>query len=592
MSAWRSLKEDFGFVPMWRALAGYRVRTSLGRGGTVAQIVRDAVRRRPDRILLSFESETLSCCAFQSEVNAFAWVFRQAGVGREPVALVMEDSRVFLVATVAAARVGAVAAWIDSRLSGGELSHALRLSGARHVFTDAACLPRVVAPPESASLTVWGRGDPAELPPHVEPLDAACAAAPRSEPATPDARPEDPFLLLCGTGAALSRGRSTLVRQGDFVQTGVALGAVLELGPESVLYAPLPLTHEAGAFLGFAAAFVSGATLASRRRFCPESFVADVRRLRASHFVYSGSMCRALLQLPPSLDDRDHRSLTAVGTGLRSHAWERFRERFGVGRIVEVYGSAENRIGLINVTGRVGSVGRPPPPLRRRLCLARCEFASGTLVRDEHGRAVPCPTGEVGELLLRSAVPSSSGASVPRRGASSGVAHDVARPGDAYVRTGDLFRRDADGYYEFVGRLADAFVVDGTPIFPELVAGALSHASGVSEAVVYRVRAPDGGRALPMAALALESGGRFDAAGFYGQMELREAERPAYVRITVGANAGGTLDRRTAELQRWGLDARTVGEPVYVRDDAQRTYVMLNDAGQDASAFEVGSRTS
>ena len=35
--------------------------------------------------------------------------------------------------------------------------------------------------------------------------------------------------------------------------------------------------------------------------------------------------------------------------------------------------------------------------------------------------------------------------------------HDVFRAGDAWFRTGDLMRQDADGYFYFVDRIGDTF---------------------------------------------------------------------------------------------------------------------------------------
>ena len=124
---WEDVRELPTFIGMGRALR----RAAPDGRETLGVLVREQAQRIPDRVLLRFETEMVTYGEFNAFVNAFAAVFRQAGVTRgEPVALIMENSPALLAAQAAAAKVGAVAALINTHLSGPPLSHVLLASQA------------------------------------------------------------------------------------------------------------------------------------------------------------------------------------------------------------------------------------------------------------------------------------------------------------------------------------------------------------------------------------------------------------------------------------------------------------------------------
>src|SRR5262249_36162635 len=157
-------------------------------------------------------------------------------------------------------------------LSGPPLRHVLLACGARHVFVDATCLPKVVALPDSVSLTLWGQGDAGGLPPHVEPLDAALAAATRAEPAMPDVRGRDVFLYIYTSGTT-GYPKPAIIRHSRYTISGIALSGLLSIGAPDVVYAPLPLYHGESNFVGFSVAVRAGAAFASRRWFSAGAFL-------------------------------------------------------------------------------------------------------------------------------------------------------------------------------------------------------------------------------------------------------------------------------------------------------------------------------
>jgi fatty-acyl-CoA synthase len=585
--SWRILREDLAQLPLMVRLGAAMRKASDKSGDTLGRLVREQAQRIPDRTLLRFESENVSYGAFNARANGFAAVFRDAGIGREPIALMFENSPSLLAAQAAVAKTGAVGALINTHLEGRPLAHALLAAGARHVFCDAASLPALVALPECAAMTVWAQGDAGGLPPHVEPLDEALAAAPDGEPETPDVRGGDLFLYIYTSGTT-GLPKPAIIRHSRFTMAGIGLGAMLGIGEDDVIYAPLPLYHGESNFVGFSVAIRAGGGFASRRRFSAGEFIADVRRHNATMFVYVGELCRYLLRQPPAPHDRDHRLRIAAGAGLRPDIWEAFQRRFGIARIVEMYGMTEGNVNLMNLAGKVGSVGRAHPFQHHNLRLARYDTASQELERDAAGFLVPCATGETGELLGRitrnSFMPYEGYAD--RSASDARVVRGAFRRGDRYFRTGDLLRRDADGYYYFVDRIGDTFRWKGENVSTQEVAETMNRAPGVTETNVYGVEVP--GHEGRAGAAAVVVAGRFDAAGFYRQaQQLPPYARPLFVRIVPAMATTGTLKQRKVDLQREGFDVAAIGDAVFFRDDQAGTYVPLT--AELARAIRAGA---
>ena len=145
------LWDDLRELPAFMRMAGALRRATDDGRETFGVLVREQAERHPQRALLRFERETVTYGEFNAGTNAFAAVFKAAGVGRETVALMMENSPALLMAQAAVAKVGAIGALINTHLSGPPLSHVLRVSGARHVFVDAVCLAHVVALPDAVT---------------------------------------------------------------------------------------------------------------------------------------------------------------------------------------------------------------------------------------------------------------------------------------------------------------------------------------------------------------------------------------------------------------------------------------------------------
>jgi len=197
--------------------------------------------------------------------------------------------------------------------------------------------------------------------------------------------------------------------------------------------------------------------------------IATVTQLIQQHnvtHVYSVPMFYKAILNEPSLDAeplRMVRHFLSGGTALGRQTADAFAERFDR-EIVEHYGLAECGTVFINLgteRSKRGSIGVP----------VRAEVR---LLSSEGG----APEGEeVGELLVR----------------SSGLFDAYYKPWrfrdevleNGWFRTGDIARRDRDGYYWIVGRTKEVINVGGVSVFPREIEEVLLSHPDVEEALVF-----------------------------------------------------------------------------------------------------------
>jgi fatty-acyl-CoA synthase len=577
----RYLYQDLREIPLIVKLAR-AVREVRGDAKTCGLLLRTQAETIPDRPALRFENESLSYGELNRQANRVASLFGKEGVGKgTPVAIMMENSPTMLAAECAVGKLGAIGALINTHLFDDGLRHVLRVSAARHLLVDAACFPAVAALKDLEGMTVWADPGGDRLPAGFRSLPEEIDRASEAEPEIAELTLGDVFLYIYTSGTT-GYPKPALVRHAKFTMGGVTLGRIFGIGADDCIYAPLPLYHGESNFVGFAVALKTGACFASRRKFSAAEFLSDVRRHHATGFVYVGELCRYLLRQPASPDDRDHLLRYAAGAGLRPDIWEEFQRRFAVPRIFEMYGATEGNVSLMNRTGRPGSVGRPYPFQHAQVRLARYDVEREELVRGTDGLLVECAPEEPGELLGRTdrGMMHYDGYANDRAASEKKLIRDAFEKGDAWFRTGDLLRRDRDGYFYFVDRLGDSFRWKGENVSTQQVAEVLNGAPQIAESSVYGVQVPGHDGRAGMAALVIHDGATFDPQALYEYVEQRVPRyaRPLFVRLSPAIDLTGTLKQRKTDARAEGFDPARVRDPLYVRDEMAATYLPLTPA--------------
>ena len=560
-----------------------------GKRFTAADLIERSARRFADRVFIESETATISYAEFNRSANRVAHWALERGYGRgDVVALMMENRPEFLYIWAGLAKAGATTALINTHLSGRALEHVIESANCRVLVLGDECLSAYhgLASERVKALPMFlGRraGTGPLLPPcGANELDEElCRCSPENPPASVrrDLRSDDALFYI------YTSGTTGLPKAARFSHARFLAGGSYHLlsgfGRHDALYCALPLYHTVGGVICVNAVLLTGARLVLRRGFSASRFWQDISESGATTFQYIGEMCRYLITQAPGEYDRRHRVRYAVGNGLRPDIWEEFTHRFGIGRMVEFYGATESNVTLVNLAGRPGSIGRLMPGITATL--VRYDIGKGEHLRDASGLCVESAIGEAGELLGR--ISGDKTDMVRFEGYTSAAAtrekilRDVRAHGDAWFRSGDLLKRDREGYFYFVDRIGDSFRWKGENVSTQEVEEALTAYPGIDLAVAYGVEIPGTEGRAGMAALALSGEVLLAEEAFYRHVErLPVYARPVFLRIVEQPDMTGTFKVRKIDLQRQGFDSQVIAAPLFYRDDTARRYRVLDVA--------------
>ncbi|HLS82455.1 MAG TPA: long-chain-acyl-CoA synthetase [Steroidobacter sp.] len=549
---------------------------------TVTDRFEQLAAERPDDVFLIWENSEISYDAANRAMNRYAHFARSQGLAPgDAVSVMLENRPEFLYLWFGLAKIGCIPALINTHISGAALLHAVGASTkSKALFVGEECLGQLQSIGGAAGAAV-------RLPTFV--VDNA-GAIDAGESIVSDENPsrtlregvigESTFCFVFTSGTT-GLPKAALITHMRWLGVGDGWSALFNHTSADVFYCVLPLYHVAAGMSLLSQVLACGGSMLLRRRFSASRFWDDVRRHRVTVTQYSGEMCRYLVNQPARPNDREHGLKMMSGAGLNAEVWRRFQERFAVPHLIEGYGGTEINCGLMNLDGKIGSCGRIPFKERSNARLVRYDLETGEYIRNADGSLIECEPGEVGELIAMIVKLPGVGAGrfdgyTDPEATERKILRDVFRPGDAWFRTGDLFRRDEDDYFYFVDRTGDTFRWKSENVSTTEVAEALGAYPDLESITVYGVEAPGEEGRAGMAAIAMKPGRSFDPKAFF---ELASAALPSYavplfVRILREPDITSTFKLRKTDLQKLGCEPGPNGDPVYTLDAANRTYVI------------------
>ncbi|KAI0468792.1 fatty-acyl-CoA synthase [Xylaria cf. heliscus] len=499
------------------------------------------------------------------------WLLKDLGIKKgEVVAIDGGNTPEYLILMLALEAIGATFALLNCNLTGNALTHCVKLSTCRYVLADQD-IRKLVSPIES-ELKDAGIQTVYYSPAFVETLKD-------TEPLPKDRRTGlDPtgtgiLLFTSGTtglpkGVIFPRGRALLLGRG--------VGGYLGLKPGERMYTCLPLYHASALSLCSLPCLFTGATIVLGRKFSHSTFWPDVHRSKATSIQYVGELCRYLVNATPGPLDRGHSVRMAWGNGMRPDVWERFRQRFGIECINELYGASDGI--SITMNANRGDFSRDAVAVHGPLWhlmngdekRVLVDPDTLELVRGSDGWAVEARPDEVGEIINRMdlAEPdrgtpqyfNNRAATVKRRAA------DVFRKGDLWFRSGDLFRLDGHHRLYFVDRLGDTFRWHSENVSTNEVSDVVGEFPQVAETNVYGVLVPNADGRAGCAALVLredagaDKGGKVDFAALAAHClgRLPRYAVPLFLRITKSLDYTGTHKLQKQKLRSEGIDLAAI----------------------------------
>ena len=546
------------------------------------RLVEKWARLIPERPAVYFGDRVMSYRELNALANRVANHFAAlGGKDGDVVAVYMENCPEYLGLITGLNKIGMVASLINTHLRQKPLAHALAICAPRWIVVSEELVPaledvRSELPLDRGSIRVWD----GKAPPGYEDRDLGTQIAKASEAPPPrEKKPTfDDHVLNIYTSGTTGLPKAARVSNRRIFFSGYALGyALAKFGNEDCIYVPLPLYHSIGMFVGWGGALTTGAAIGVRRRFSASEFWSEAKKFKATGATFIGEMPRYLLAQPPGPHERDHNIRRVITVGLRAKVWETFQQRFGIEKVFEFYGATETSVGIMNVEGKPGMIGRLMP---FQSYVVKWDSDSETIVRNEKGRCIDCEAGEEGMLIGRiNSIFNMLGFDgyVDDEATRQKCIKKVFMPWDEFFVTGDVVKVHPDQWVSFVDRSGDTYRWKGENVATKEVEIVLDECPGVSDVNVYGVKVPGQEGAAGMAAVVAE--GDWDCAGAskFVMDNLPHYARPLFIRICPELPMTVTLKHQKFGLRKDGFDPTKIKDPLYFWDRHAEQYKPLDE---------------
>ena len=398
--------------------------------------IRQAIGLVPDRIALVVDDDEITFVRLEAVIDRVARALIESGVGLgDRVGLVSSSSLLAVSTVLACARIGAAAAPMSARATPAEIETMMKVAGCGAI----AVAERDVAGHISDRKVL-----------SEEILEGGSETSPRAAVAD-----DDVCMVLFTSG-------TTGVPKPVPFSHGVLGGRVTAFaqppdpaGPTLVSISCVPFHHVAG-LVGVFVGLAGGNTVVLQRRFDAGAWLALSEKRRVQRVFLVPTMLHRIIDHPNAARaDLSAVQLVTYGAAPATPELIARARTFMPGAVfMQVFGQTETLGGVValgpgdEAAAEKGSVGKAMAGVEIRVV----DPVTGADV----------PDGEVGEFWAR--------------------APYTATPG--WIRSGDLVRRDSDGYIYAVGRMSDVINRGGEKIDPVEVEDVLRELPGVADAAV------------------------------------------------------------------------------------------------------------
>jgi long-chain acyl-CoA synthetase len=483
---------------------------------SVAAILKETAERAPGKTAIVVGSSTLTYAELWDQTRRYAGALRAQGVKPgDAVAILIPNVADFPRVYYAVLSLGGIVVPIHALLKAGEIEYVLRDSGATVLVCAAPLLGEGAKGAEQAGIPVISvlSPDPIEGIPQLETLAAEAEPIITYEPCLPDAT-----ATILYTSGTTGKPKGAMGSHFGLVeQTNTLLLSTFDMGPDDVVFGALPLFHTFGQTCTLNTGIRAQAKVVLLPRFDGETALRSLIDNECTIMMGVPTMYVALLEAAKTISERPRlRYAISGGASIPLAVIDRFRAEFGV-EIYEGYGLTEtspvacfNHIGR---TPRAGSIGTPIWGVDLEIARPDIEDHIELLGVDE-----------LGEIVIRGHNIMKGYLHLPEETAKAVV--------DGWFRSGDLGRKDADGYLWIVDRKKDMILRNGYNVYPREVEELLTAHPAVSTAAVFGVADEVHGEEI-MACVVLAPGADVDSATLtaYAKEKLAAYKYPRRLEI-------------------------------------------------------------
>ena len=407
---------------------------------TLPSLLASRAQAIPDREFILFGKQSFTYADVAARVERVAAMLAARGVrtgDRIGVMSLNHPSIVFLF--LALARLGATMAPVNPDYGVEEARYVLSHAQVSGIVCAPDALDTVVAACEAIDPRPWlmlNEGNARGLPSFDEAV-ASCDA-----PVPPDVSKPESTCVFIYTSGTTGFPKGVMHAQQSIVLAGEGFVERMYLQPSDRLLCILPMFHINAICYSLGGAMAAGAVLVLEPRFSASRFWRVVYDTKATEVNTIAAVMNILIRRPRSEYVEGHALRKLYGAPFTDEMYRVFREQFEVPSLIEGFGMSEVP-GVLNNPfpgpRRIGSMGLPSRHPDHSMAFSEMK------VVDDEGRDVP--DGETGELAVRTPI--------VMQGYYRAPEETAAAFRDGWFLTGDLGRRDRDGFFWFVARKKD-----------------------------------------------------------------------------------------------------------------------------------------
>lgn len=404
---------------------------------------------QPQKKVLFYENHPFTYEEVNLRTNQLCHLLLRLGVRKgDRIAVLLHNCHQYIEFFFAVSKIGAIFVPLNWRLAGPELKFLIQDSAARMLIFEREFEEVVSSIRSDLNLSNGNYisvGSP--CPNWSRDYENSLTENSSHEPSIPEpAGDEDPHIIMYTSGTTGVPKGAVLSHRKTFFN---ALNADIfyHLTPKDVMVLTRPMFHSGGLLVDAVPVLYKGGTLILKRRFRPHEILETIQKYRVTLVEMAGTLFQFLLQ-ECDLKQYDLTSVRYYFTGgeriapalLRAYSKKSIA-------ISQIFGLTETStitwLPYEDSVRKMGSVGLPI-------------FHGEVKIVDKRGEEVR--PGEVGEIIVRGPVLMTEYWNRPD------LTAETIREG--WFHTGDLARKDAEGYVYIVGREKDMYISGGENVYP------------------------------------------------------------------------------------------------------------------------------
>jgi len=435
-------------------------------------------RKYPNHEGIVTPTERITYKEWNEAANRFAHSLKELGLKQgDKIILHLPNTKEFMIAYIAAQRIGALTVPINARLVDNEIIYIMEHSDASMFITHELLFNNVYDLPEKAPNIQYIKTGDADngwlsfddLLTSGSPTEIECNLT------------EDDEASILYTSGTTGNPKGVLFTYRNILTVALTICVEMELKPESRILHMMPLSHSAPLHLFMVAGLYVGATHVVVPTFTPDLLLETVAKEKTTHF-FGAPIAFLATSRHPEIGNYDLSSMKYWVYGAAPLSKEevmKVKEQFQTDRLICVYGLTEagpngTLLGFDDHEAKAGSIGN-------RAAL-NCEIR----IVDENG--IDVKPGEIGEIILKG------------EGNMKGYYKDEEQTKavlkDGWLYTGDMAQEDEDGFYWMVDRKKDIIISGGVNIYPKEIENILITHPAVTDVAVVGVPNPNWGETV------------------------------------------------------------------------------------------------